>query len=206
MAQDQNVALRCRECGTQGALLPISGVHVNGRPLTVVPQLPRCGCFLRGHRGQLPPAIASLMADAPELPEHVAQREAMWPSAGARDPADPTPAARSGVGPPDNAARRLSHSAKQLVSREVMVYLSECTEQALLGSIVITGEHKLSDVVTMLRDQLDVLAAAELYRGTLGQKLRVPLHKRQLKRPALPFFQCEAHHLLVEEKTDAKDP
>ena len=84
-----------------------------------------------------------------------------------------------------------------------MVYLSECTEEALLGSVIVTADHKLSDVLNMLRDELDVASSVAMFRGTLGQRLRVPLHKRQMSRPALPFFPCEANHLLVDESSNA---
>jgi len=186
------MALRCRECGVQGEVVPLHDVNVNGNPLSAASLLPRCGCFLRGHRGKLPPAITNLLAGLPELPKQLMPREQDVSG----EPAIPTSLEGSaGEGIP----RRLTHSAKQLSSREVMVYLSRCKEEALLGSIIVTADHKLSDVAAMLRDELDVVANAEMYRGTVGQQLRVPLHKRQLKRPALPFFPCEGHHLLVEE-------
>lgn len=193
-------ALFCRECGTQGALVPLNELHVNGLPLSLVPQLPRCGCFLRGHRGQLPATLASLLADTPTLSEQLqAVLQQKIGSGITRDPDKPPL-----IFTDDHAEHgRLTHSAKQLVSREVMVYLSKCTEEALLGSIIITADHKLSDVVSLLRDQLEVAPNAELFRASLGQQLRVPLNKRQHKRPALPFFPCKAHCLIVEEPAEA---
>ena len=193
-------ALFCRECGTQGALVPLNELHVNGHPLSLVPQLPRCGCFLRGHRGQLPATLASLIADTPTLSEQLqAVLHQKIGSGITRDPDKPPL-----IFTDDHAEHgRLTHSAKQLVSREVMVYLSKCTEEALLGSIIITADHKLSDVVSLLRDQLEVAPNAELFRASLGQQLRVPLNKRQHKRPALPFFPCKAHCLIVEEPAEA---
>lgn len=193
-------ALFCRECGTQGALVPLNELHVNGHPLSLVPQLPRCGCFLRGHRGQLPATLASLIADTPTLSEQLqAVLQQKIGSGITRDPDKPPL-----IFTDDHAEHgRLTHSAKQLVSREVMVYLSKCTEEALLGSIIITADHKLSDVVSLLRDQLEVAPNAELFRASLGQQLRVPLNKRQHKRPALPFFPCKAHCLIVEEPAEA---
>jgi hypothetical protein len=192
-------ALFCRECGTQGALVPLNELHVNGHPLSLVPQLPRCGCFLRGHRGQLPATLASLIADTPTLSEQLqAVLQQKIGSGITRDPDKPPL-----IFTDDHAEHgRLTHSAKQLVSREVMVYLSKCTEEALLGSIIITADHKLSDVVSLLRDQLEVAPNAELFRASLGQQLRVPLNKRQHKRPALPFFPCKAHCLIVEEPAE----
>ena len=193
-------ALFCRECGTQGALVPLNELHVNGHPLSLVPQLPRCGCFLRGHRGQLPATLASLIADTPTLSEQLqAVLQEKIGSGITRDPDKPPL-----IFTDDHAEHgRLTHSAKQLVSREVLVYLSKCTEEALLGSIIITADLKLSDVVSLLRDQLEVAPNAELFRASLGQQLRVPLNKRQHKRPALPFFPCKAHCLIVEEPAEA---
>jgi hypothetical protein len=180
--------------------VPLNELHVNGHPLSLVPQLPRCGCFLRGHRGQLPATLASLLADTPTLSEQLqAVLQQKIGSGITRDPDKPPL-----IFTDDHAEHgRLTHSAKQLVSREVMVYLSKCTEEALLGSIIITADHKLSDVVSLLRDQLEVAPNAELFRASLGQQLRVPLNKRQHKRPALPFFPCKAHCLIVEEPAEA---
>lgn len=179
--------LRCRECGAVGIATPLLNVVVNGRPLTTAPQLPRCGCFLRGHRGQLPAAVTALLAHAPRLPDEAVPAHAAF---GEREQPSMADA---------DSQRRPTYSAKQLMTRELMVYMSECSEEALLGSVVVTAEHKLSDVIAMLRHELDVAAPAELYRGARGEQLRVPIHKRQLKQLALPFFPSEAHHLLVQE-------
>ena len=45
-------------------------------------------------------------------------------------------------------------------SRELMVYQLECTDEALLGTVELRVEHKLEDVLLMLRDELEVDAAA----------------------------------------------
>jgi hypothetical protein len=57
--------------GMRLGIVPLNELHVNGHPLSLVPQLPRCGCFLRGHRGQLPATLASLIADTPTLSEQL---------------------------------------------------------------------------------------------------------------------------------------
>ena len=41
-----------------------------------------------------------------------------------------------------------------------MVYQLECTDEALLGTVELRVEHKLEDVLLMLRDELEVDAAA----------------------------------------------
>ena len=45
----------------------------------------------------------------------------------------------------------------------------------------------------------DALGAEILSRFEEGESLKVPLHKRQYRRQALPFFPSARHHLVVEE-------
>ena len=70
---------------------------------------------------------------------------------------------------------------------------------AQLGVITMTSEHKLSDVAALLTDELGVEPTAQLCRGTTGEKLKIPLHKRQFARQAMPFFPTEQHFLVVME-------
>ena len=95
--------------------------------------------------------------------------------------------------------RRLVFSMDGLPEqRELQVYESERSDAAHLGSIVVTAAHKLSDLPQLLKAELDVRSSSvQLLRGTVGEKLKVPLHKKQYRRLALPFFPSEEHHLIV---------
>lgn len=65
-------------------------------------------------------------------------------------------------------------------------------------------EHKLSDVVEMVREELDVAALTGIYRGTCGETLLVPLHKMQRNKLAIPVFRLPTHHIVVME-ADSSD-
>ena len=187
------ITLQCRECRAQGEVVPLDGLTVRGVPLAGIPTIPNCSCFLRSTNGILPLAVASMLdVELPALVDSaLATAACTTPSTKAHDGA-------SSLSTSVEPRRRVTHSAHQLPSRELMVYLSECCDEALLGSVVITSEHKLSNVLQMLRDELDV-SPTDIYRGADDERLRVPLHKRQYHRPALPFFPSARHHLLVEE-------
>ena len=110
-----------------------------------------------------------------------------------------------GVGRPPPAARgpvRTTWDMAQLpASRELLVYDGEVTDEALLGSVIVGAETTITDVLKMLREQLEVDAAA-VARGATGSKLKVPIHKRQLGKPARAFFPAAHHHLLVMALAD----
>ena len=182
---------QCRDCRQTGVVAPAGGMEINGREVSEVPLLPRCACFVRMHKGKLPAAVANILANAPELPPSVCDFEAQRPAY-----APPTTTAATSTLPP-----RLIYSVDRLPpQRKLSVYLSERAEGSLLGSITVTTEHKLSDVMSLLESELDVSSSAQLSRGTDGDKLKVPLHKKQYSRPALHFFPSENHHLLVDER------
>lgn len=48
-------------------------------------------------------------------------------------------------------------------------------------------------------EKLHLQLPVTLYRGMLGEDLRVPLQPQQYERAALPFFPTDNHQLLVEE-------
>lgn len=112
--------------------------------------------------------------------------------AAARPPEPPGAADAEGLRP--------SYTMEKEQSRAVRAYRSNCSEATLLGTLAITSEHKLSDVLQMLKDELGIQTPVTLYRGCGGEQLRVPLPAPQYQRKALPFFPSEAHHLLVEQR------
>ena len=93
------------------------------------------------------------------------------------------------------------HTDKLRTSRELMVYHLECSDEALLGTLVLQPDHKLEDVLRMLRDELEV-DAATVSRGTMGSSLKVPVHKNQYGKSALHYFPSKRHCLLVMEFHD----
>lgn len=184
--------LVCRECGVQGALSPLPSCMVDGKPLLSAPVLPRCGCFFRTSQGKLPASVAAMLAAAPVFPGMVDDTSRLHPSQ--RVAHDSSVKAK----PESEAERRLTYSMGDLQSQQVMVYRNRLCDEALLGSVAITSEHKLSDVPQLLRDELKVQLPVNLYRGCVGEQLKVPLPQRQHRRLALPFFPSGKHHLLLE--------
>ena len=193
---------QCRNCRATGSTTNIladaagpSSLSICGQSLTSAPLLPRCSCFVRLHKGKLPPAITSLLASVPDVPA-LAAIDARAPSV----PEAAAPAASEPLSERD-AHRRLIFSMDGLPpSRSVSVYRGAQTDDALLGSIAVTSEHKLSDVAELLSKELKVGASAQLYRGTRDEALRVPLHKQQYRRLALPFFPSDDHCIIVGSK------
>lgn len=181
------VALQCRVCNAVGAVVD----EADGQ--SAVAQLPRCSCFLRSHKGKLPDKLAALLADAPPVAA---------PEAGARVVSEPR-AQRAPPPAPDPSSRRPVYSTENLpATREVMVYDTMCSDEALLGSVVVGAGHTLRDVLEMLRDELDVKLPVALYRGTFGGGFRVPLPPGQHSKVAMHFFPTEQQHLLVEALED----
>ena len=187
---------QCRDCRQTGAVASPVGnengedVIVNGQPLDGTPLLPLCACYVRNHKGKMPAAVVGVLSGVPVLPTSVDGLEA-------RRPAYEPPAVNAKAG---SSKLRPIYAVDRLPpEREVTVYLSQCSEAAVLGSITIHSEHKVSDVIQMLKSQLNVSFNMQLNRGTSGEKLKVPLHKKQYTRPALPFFPTEANHLVVDE-------
>jgi hypothetical protein len=184
-------SVECSECGAVGGF----------KELDNVPCLPRCACFLRTHRGKIPPAISGLLTYAPTLPDaymRVHRTGAVVEDAFARSP----PAVRQSdsANPVSGLERRTVWSVDKLPpSTEVMVYHTECCEEALLGCVVVTNEHKLSDVMQMVREELDVSGEVTLYRSSATDALKVPLNKLQERKLALPLFPAESYHLIVME-------
>ena len=181
----------CRHCSASASWADLEGVTVGGKPLLAVPRLPRCACALRlSQKGKPPPALANLLATCPSIPEGLRndgpRAKRRRTTTGALGPdAELQP---WGVGRPPPAARgpvRTTWDMAQLpASRELLVYDGEVT-----------------DVLKMLREQLEVDAAA-VARGATGSKLKVPIHKRQLGKPARAFFPAAHHHLLVMALAD----
>jgi len=188
--------LVCRECRAQGSMIPLEGVAVKGQPLLAVPAIPRCACFLRSSQGKVPATASNMFASLPSLPTLLGAAAPALSTAASSEAPSRSSAADANAA--EVLAQRATHSFNKLPSREIMVYLSEYCEEALLGSVIVTPEHKLSDVLDMLRDELDV-QPSEMFRGAEGESLRVPLHKRQYRRQALPFFPSARDHLVVEQ-------
>ena len=188
-AASSSAWFQCRDCRGRGELVPVE-LTIAGERLAEAPLLPRCACFLRVHRGKLPAAVSSLLASVPEMPSNLIGLEARKPSA---------LQAEDGSSAACNMASRLIYSVDRLPPQlTVRVYRSECQETALLGTIPVNPEHKLSDVMQSLKDTLGVALGVQLYRGIDGEKLKVPIHQKQLPRLALPFFPTAAHHLLID--------
>ena len=198
----------CRPCSASASWADLEGVTVGGKPLLAVPRLPRCACALRlSQKGKPPPALANLLATCPSIPEGLRndgpRAKRRRTTTGALGPdAELQP---WGVGRPPPAARgavRTTWDMAQLpASRELLVYDGEVTDEALLGSVIVGAETTITDVLKMLREQLEVDAAA-VARGATGSKLKVPIHKRQLGKPARAFFPAAHHHLLVMALAD----
>ena len=182
---------QCRDCRQTGVVAPTTSMAINGRAVSEVPLLPRCACFVRMHKGKLPAAVTNIMASVPDLPPSVCDFEAQRPAYA------PPPSAGAASDLPPRPIFSVDRLPQQ---RELSVYLGEYAEGSRLGSITVTTEHKLSDVKRLLETELRVSASAQLSRGTDGEKLKVPLHKKQYARPAMPFFPADHHHLLVEER------
>jgi len=97
----------------------------------------------------------------------------------------------------DAPVGRPIYSVDQLkASRELRVYLTKCSEEALLGSVMVTLEHKICDVIAMIRDELKVSASA-ICRGTSSSSLKVPVNRQQYGKTALFYFPSSQHHILV---------
>lgn len=183
---------QCRECRQVGPVAQLddnASIDVNGRIMSAIPLLPRCACYIRIHRGKLPAAVENVLSSAPRLPKEHLDIEALRPPY-----LSSAPAASSIILPP-----RLIYSVARLSERELHVYSGECTDSAFMGKVTIHAEHKLSDVLQMLAKDYGVSHHAQLSRGTFGEKLKVPLHRKQHARPALPFFPSSEHCLIVTE-------
>ena len=177
-------ALQCRESRSSGDAVALEG---GGE---TVPLLPRSACFIRMHRGRLPPTVSSVLSGAPDLDAHVLWLKENAPSEGAG------PAAAAGADGIAAAERRSIYSADVLPpQRELQVY--DGTGETFVGKIIITAEHKLSDVVQMVRDDFAIHTINKLYRGIDGHSQRMPLHPQQYDRLAITFFPSESHRLLV---------
>ena len=84
--------------------------------------------------------------------------------------------------------------------RDLCVYSLHEGEGSLIGKITITSQHKLADVVEILRDSLKLESIAKMFRGVVGQCSKIPLHAQQYDRPAVVFFPLEHHVLIVDAK------
>ena len=203
--------LSCRECHAVGAPVAVDAT-VRSAALPAVSRLPSCGCYLR--KGKASANVVSLLAGAPALDEVLRSM----------DRCEPLPVAPSASVPPLSSGSTCTHPAaapssvrsaapvrptcdaeKLRESRELMVYHLECTDEALLGTVELLAEHKLEHVLQMLRDELEVDAAA-VSRGTMGSgpgsSLKVPIHRNQYRKSALQFFPSSKHCLLVTEFND----
>lgn len=205
----QPPTLSCRECHTVGAPVAVDAT-VRGAALPAVSRLPSCGCYLR--KGKASANAVSLLSGAPALDEVLRSMDRCAPLSVAPSASVPPlssgsacthPAAPSAVR--SGQVRPTCDADKLRESRELMVYHLECTDEALLGTVELLAEHKLEDVLQMLRDELEVDAAA-VSRGTMGSgpgsSLKVPIHRNQYRKSALQFFPSSKHCLLVIEFND----
>ena len=160
----QPPTLSCRECHTVGAPVAVDAT-VRSTPLHAVSRLPLCGCYLR--KGKASANVVSLLSGAPALDEVLRSMDRCAPLPVAPSASVPPlsggstftrPPARSAVR--QGQVRPTCDAEKLRESRELMVYQLECTDEALLGTVELRVEHKLEDVLLMLRDELEVDAAA----------------------------------------------
>lgn len=203
----------CRECGCVGPLLQLpAGATVS--PLRLA-ALPRCGCLFRAHTARPVAALTALLASS-TLPNDLLERcGATRLMDGHRGPSRITNTQLAileadaictveAAGAPGQILRAVLSvdSLKETLdsngSRELMVYQMACCEEALLGSLLITADLTICEVLRMLRDVLDVSATA-ISRGSHGSDLTVPIQRGQHHKPALPFFPSSKHHLIVTE-------
>lgn len=155
-------------------------------------------------RGKLPQAVSSLFAELPSLPAQLRTGAAKLspPVSSSSQASADVGSKRSAPLPPGH--RRIARSVDKLPqNRELLVYHTECCEEALLGCIVLTIKTKVADVLQMVRDELDVHDVTSLSRGTSGETLKVPLLQNQGGKLALPMFPSERHHLIVTETPDS---
>ncbi len=204
------LTLSCRECRTIGVPVALDAT-VRGIALPAVSRLPRCLCHLR--KGKVPAGLPSLLAGAPALDDVLGSLDRCEQLPVPPSASVPPPSCCSGSGSgsrvpqpaPVSHAAPLTYDAEKLRdSRELMVYHLECTDEALLGTIVLQVEHKLENVLQMLRDELEV-DASKVSRGTMGSNLKVPIHKNQYLKSALQFFPSSRHCLLVMEFAEDGD-
>ena len=66
------------------------------------------------------------------------------------------------------------------------------------GTVLVTAEHTLGDVAQLICDKFRLSSSAQLYRATLGEDLRVPLHQQQYRRLAMPFLANDNDCLVVD--------
>ena len=191
--------LTCRECGTAGDTVELDAT-VRGVALGTVSRLPACMCFLRANKGKAPANVTSLLATTPLLNDQLAlieEKPSIEPGESSRQSGSRSPDHVSTKWRPPRV-RQTYDASKMNVSRELMVYQHECSEEALLGTVVLLPEHKLGNVLQMLREELEV-DAASVSRGMTGSALKVPIHKNQYRKSALQFFPSKRHCLLVME-------
>lgn len=131
---DVSPQLACRVCRSIGAAVAGCGAV----PLRSIPILPRCLCATRGSNLQL--------LELPGLPALSAQ---CWDGA---EMIGAMAGHAVGARAADNAGHRrpVYSMDQQPTSREIMVYDTLCSDEGLLGSIVIATAHKISDVPSLL--------------------------------------------------------
>jgi len=174
-----------------------SAALVNGKPLQLSVKLPRCACFLRANKSKAPAAVTTLLNSSTlRVPQGIEQSVVREAQPGPPLPKPPDiRQPGTGKGRPVNTVEQLQES------RELRIYHASCSDEALLGSIMVTSEHKIADVVRMLREELDVHATG-LCRGAYGSELQVPIHKGQHYKPALTVFTSKEHHVVVLDVAD----
>jgi hypothetical protein len=183
--------LQCRDCRQNGASQELDEpLCISDACLTSVPLLPRCSCFLRMHRGKLPANVQSVITHLPEMGAW-ADHESL---VGACPPSNADADAF-----PQSESHRLIYSVDGLpAQRDVSVYFCGASNSnECLGTVVVTAEHKISDLLRTVVATLKVKPSARMYRGVDGEKLKVPLHERQHRLLAMPFFPSDEHHLIV---------
>ena len=190
-----DAVFQCRNCLSLGGTAVLDGsptFSIGDEALPAAPLLPRCACYTRLHKGKLPPTIANILSALPNVPELCAISNA----ANTRPP----PAVVPERDYETNELHRTIYSVEGLpASREVEVYSKSRSEDSLLGQLTLTNEHKLADVQKLLKKQNWGRGTnVQMYRSEKREEGRVPLHKQQMQRLAMPFFPTDDYCLVVD--------
>jgi hypothetical protein len=101
-----------------------------------------------------------------------------------------------GSGGGDADELRMIYCIDHLAERELCVYRRSGFDEVYAGSLMLSTDHKLADVVLLLRRDMK-LEAVSIYRGNLTSELRVELHVGQNSQPCLAFFAHDDDYLVV---------
>lgn len=185
-------SFQCRNCLSIGGTATLGDSSaIGGQALKAAPLLPRCTCYVRLHKGKLPGTIAATVAALPDVPELVAVGEC----SNVQMPPTVVPERNYH----DDAPRRPVYSVEGLpASSSIDVYRASRGDGALLGAVTVTKEHTLADVQKLLKKQFSTSANVQMFRGERHEDVRVPLHKAQMQRLAMPFFPTDDFCLVID--------